>query len=268
MWLRALDLRNLLTLVAGILTVVLALPSQFGGTDYSLFVGFGLICILCATWFLERRRRQQAVAFEVELVAGIFALLNEEIFLGDPQVRFTLWQRPGRATDFLVPWYRYRKAGRNVCVEADESNMRLRRGEGITGQAWNEAGKQMRYLPIPKFSSRPDMETFYVEKQDMPSVQAREISAFVLGVESSFSYAFVDEHGGLLGVLNVELQAPLVRKADGSLAFPRDQHGPEIPLDWEGMKAILKTTLVQISLLSDVSRGGGTFVRLGLGSGL
>ena len=27
-------------------------------------------------------------------------------------------------------------------------------------------------------------------------------------------------------------------------------------------------TLVQISLLSDVSRGGGTFVRLGLGSGL
>ena len=28
------------------------------------------------------------------------------------------------------------------------------------------------------------------------------------------------------------------------------------------------TTLVQISLLSDVSRGGGTFVRLGLGSGL
>ena len=35
-----------------------------------------------------------------------------------------------------------------------------------------------------------------------------------------------------------------------------------------GNQTLFGSTLVQISLLSDVSRGGGTFVRLGLGSGL
>ena len=37
---------------------------------------------------------------------------------------------------------------------------------------------------------------------------------------------------------------------------------------WALVNPLVMITLVQISLLSDVSRGGGTFVRLGLGSGL
>ena len=86
---------------------------------------------------------------------------------------------------------------------------------------------------------------------------------------------WVKVNGVSSAMFPVYLNTPWVQSQTGpSSATCVSFFGLDYPNGWVGQVTNTvrdlagNTTLVQISLLSDVSRGGGTFVRLGLGSGL
>src|SRR5207249_5618371 len=130
-------------------------------------------------------------------------------FKGDYRTRFTLFVPAPRKSDYIIPWYRhFQGAVDDPVTEASRSKARYRRGEGATGKAWEQAGREVLVSSFPVFDTRQQFETFYIDRMHVDSQVVRELSQYMVGVQTIFSYGFVSSNHRTLGVLSLDLQAP------------------------------------------------------------
>ncbi|MEK7995447.1 MAG: hypothetical protein AAB403_16730 [Planctomycetota bacterium] len=198
-----------------------------------------LILIFVAT-FRSRRARDQ---IQGEVVWGQFALINKEIFKGDYRTRFTLFKEDSFHRGQISPWYRYFKGGRGPIKEAEESRARYSRtkADGLTGQAWQEAGRCMLWRLFPKFNNRQEFEDYYINKLGMSEKTVKHLSDYMIGVQSMFCFGFVCRREKTLGVLSIDFKAPLTVDAQGEPSFPSPENDAQIPLDRERLNILLSS---------------------------
>ena len=230
------DLLNLALLCfAGILAWVAY--STFPKVSEVVAIAYFLVVVLLAIDTYRDRAGKHHV--QAEVLWGLFSLINDDVFKGDSRTRFTLFQRAPKKPDVIVPWYRYCRAGHGPVFETRTSRARYRKGEGLTGRAWTEAGRRVLYTPLPKFASRQAMEDYYVSPLGMDPDVVKHLSNFMVGVETILSYGFLGEGDRLLGVLSVDLQAPMSISEDGSCCSFPSPEGTKIVLDRDRLQVLL-----------------------------
>ena len=231
-WHRRIGQHGLLSLAASLFAAVLAVLGTGRYLTFSIVVGLLLLLILGRLHVLNSRRSDEREQVRAEVIWGLFAMLNEQIFGGNSRLRFTLWRQPFPSSGYVVAWYRYEKAGTDALREANRSRLRLPKGHGIVGQAWAEGGRQVRLTALPKFQDRLGMEHYLVTDHDMTEDEGKAVSDYTMEVRTMLSYAYLTESNKLLGVLNLELKPALVKKPDGALSF--ESQGAEVIIDWDG----------------------------------
>ncbi len=237
---RYLRFRDLLQI--GKLTIVLAgsveLFRSQPGYAAGIVVLYSSFFLLSARQTLKRRRaRDHGLA---ETLRGLFAQMNTEIFNDDHRTRFTLFIEPPLRPGIIVPWYRYMKGATSVIAEAQKSRACYRPREGITGEAW-ASPRQPLLMCLPKFSNRQELERYYTRELAINPDVAASISDYMVDVQTVLSCGLTDTAGDVLGVLSLDIMAPLI--IEGSTLRLDD-----LDLDANSMSVILHS--IQIVLES------------------
>jgi hypothetical protein len=134
--------------------------------------------------------------------------MNKEIFNDDDRTRFTLFIEPPLRPGVIVPWYRYRKGTSNPIAEAQRSRACYRPREGITGEAW-ASPRQLILMRLPRFRSRLEFEQYYRHELGIEPKVAASISDYMIDVQTIISCGLTDHHGEMLGILSLDIKAPL-----------------------------------------------------------
>lgn len=172
------------------------------GMIYGLsWIGFAVVTI--------RQRRARDV-LQGDVLWGLFNQLNKEVFGGDHRTRFTLFQRAPLHPKEFIPLYRYKKGGQSAIAEAEESLMHFDQKAGMVGRAWSEPG-ELFFRPIPPFGDRAECIDWHVKELGVPRAVANHFGPYVEDIEGIFSYGFMDLQNHILGVLSLDLCAPVSR---------------------------------------------------------
>jgi hypothetical protein len=174
---------------------------------YSVFV-----LIIGADVIRNRRARDY---LQASVLREFFADMNREVFADDALTRFTLFRVSPFDEKRIVPWYRYDHGTDDVISEAQRSRASYRKGEGFTGDAWLRAGNQLVFASFPAFSDRREFEEYYRNTIGIKAETVNEISDFMMNVRTILSYGFVDEAGGFLGLLSIDLRNPVTITTEG-----------------------------------------------------
>lgn len=225
-----------------LLTGLLAIDAYSTHPQRSLIVGIlylGTVTILFIITSISRAARDQVQA---EVLWGLFSLINKEIFFDDSRTRFTLFRRaPFRLQQkYIVPWYRYYRGASGPISEAALSHARYKRNEGLTGKAWAEAGKRLLLLPLPEFHSRNEFEKYYIDDLQIDKSTVVGLSEHMEKTQTVICYGFL-WRDKLLGVLSLDLQAPLTLLPDGRLTFPSLDGDGQIVLDRNRLELLLRS---------------------------
>lgn len=206
------------------------------GTAY--LVALGLVGV---STFRSRKARDHVQA---EVFWGLASLINKEIFQGDHRTRFTLFKPASFRPEYITPWYRYFKGGQGPIEEAKGSRARYRREDGLTGQAWAEAGDSLLCLVFPEFKNRQQFEAHYINELHISKEIVRELSPYMEKVQTMFCYAFVGDRERTLGVLSLDFQAPLTldpNDPDGNPLFPSPQGEKDVVLDRTNFRLLISS---------------------------
>jgi hypothetical protein len=219
---------------------VLAVNSYSHSRRITLIVGalyFLALALHTALTIMQRKAKDQV---QGEVIWGLFHQINQEVFQNDHRTRFTLFRPAPLRPKEIVPWYRYQKGATDAIAEASRSRAHYHREEGLTGLAWAQPGDIL-YSPFPAHSDRGSFERFYADKLGIRESVVRDLSAHMQDVETIFCYGFEDHRGKFIGVLSLDLRAPLVmRGGNGGLAFPGKTEDDElIDIDTDAMLSIL-----------------------------
>jgi hypothetical protein len=253
---RYLRFRDLLNITAAIITAALAVNSYSTKPTLSIFLGIFYVLVVIALLIIGIRNRVARDFFHAQVLWGLFSLINDEIYAGDERTRFTLFQRSPLKPRYIVPTYRFYRGGSDPISEADQSRARFKYGEGITGEAWQRAGQDLLFMALPKFATRQEFEGYYIDSLSIQREVVGDLSRFMEETESIFCYGFLSPRDSLLGVLSIDLQAPVI------LASPEERiagfvtsNGEPVFFDWERMKDLLKVVQNVLESLQDARRG-------------
>lgn len=213
-----------LTLAAAILTGILATVTYSTHPQLTAILGTLYTMVVAGIVVITIRNRRAKDQIQGEVLWGLFALINKEVFKADHRTRFTLFRQDSFQRDYITPWYRYFKGGLGPIEEASRSKARYRRGEGMTGKAWAEAGRSLLLVGFPHFASREEFEAHYVNKLGISKDTVRDLTDHMMKVRTMFCYAFVGHGDRTLGVLSLDFEAPLVIQPRPSFPSPDDSH--------------------------------------------
>jgi hypothetical protein len=176
------------------------------------YLYFALLAVHIALTLWQRRARDRV---QGAVMWGLFDRINREIFKGDHRTRFTLFRRaplvwPGE----IIPWFRYHQGGHDAIALAARSRAHFRRGEGITGGAWDQ-GQTIFCAPLPQFQSREQFEHHYVNTLEVRKPVVTGLSPFMEKVQTIFAYGFLDQQGHFLGVLSLDFKGVLTLEDGG-----------------------------------------------------
>jgi hypothetical protein len=219
-WLRirrrfyARDLLSLLALSTAIVLAVqgkdqkIALPLL---AAYMVFTGW--------RWWLTLRSREARDLTMATAVGGLFHQINTQVFASSQCTRFTLFQEaPFRSC--IVPICRYRRNGREPITEAEASRSWYRRGEGITGRAWDGPSNEFDVQVLPDFENkRGVMEAYYLHHLQVPKPRLQAISDYMVRVRGIVSYTFANSREQQLGLMSIDIADAevLFDKEDGTI---------------------------------------------------
>lgn len=242
--LRYLRIRDFLQLLMAGATGGLAITTYSLHHEAVIILGGVYFVTLLLLSLQTIRGRAARDRVQADVLWGLFSHMNKEIFRDDSGTRFTLFipSPLRRRSDYLVPWYRYRKGAQDPITEAQKSKARYRRGEGFTGQAWEQAGSYLFYGSFPFFPSRTEFEKYYKSKLEIEPDTVHEISDFMIKVRTIFTYGFTDSTGKLLGVLSLDMQRPL--EGSGSSTFridPVELNTHDMALIVRSIKSVLES---------------------------
>jgi hypothetical protein len=238
--LRHLQGRDVLTLVQVLLAGGLAANSYSTRPVLSVVLG-GTYAVTVIVHFLLSLQARRALDYgQGEVIWTLFSCINEQLFIGDHRTRFTLFvQAPGKRK-YIIPWYRYRDGGDGPITEARQSRARYRRGEGETGAAWDQAGRLL-VRTFPVFKTQQEFCTHYIDVLKIDAAVVHDLSSYMQGVQTILSYGFIGKNRRSLGVLSLDLQAPMTKTSDGRYFFPTPDGANQIELDWTRMELLLKS---------------------------
>jgi hypothetical protein len=161
------------------------------------------------------RNRKARDYLQASVLREFFADMNREVFADDALTRFTLFRVSPFDEKRIVPWYRYVRETGDVIREAQRSRASYRKGEGFTGDAWRRAGNELVFASFPAFSSRREFEEYYQNTVGIEAESVNAISDFMIDVRTIVSYGFVDDAGGFLGLLSIDLRNPVTVTTEG-----------------------------------------------------
>ncbi len=162
-------------------------------------------------------RRNATDYAEGEVLWGLFSHMNKEIFADNNRTRFTLFKQAPFRPNYIIPWYRFQKGATDAIEEATKSRSRYTREDGLTGEAWANAGREISVSLLPKFRTRQEFETYHIDELGIDPAIVRDLSPFMQHIRTIISYGFADSRGKFLGVLSLDLQFPLT--SEGSAVF-------------------------------------------------
>ena len=192
-------------ILALLLFLVASQASQLVATlIFSLYVFF-FVTSAVQVW----DSRQERDHVQAGVLRSLFLQMHHHVFNDDPRVRFTYFIRSPLNPGVIVPWYRYSPGTTDVIVAALQSRAQYKRGEGITAEAWKSPGELL-LARFPRFESRKAFENYYIDELGISRDVAYQLSAYMKDVQAIFAYGFVDRLGRLLGVLSLDIQAPVV----------------------------------------------------------
>jgi len=207
----------------------------FGTTGYLTYIGalhsdparalairvagvvYGILFVFLVVQILNNRQARDHV--QAEVVWGFLHHMNDVVFANSNLTRFTLFQPSPLRRDYLVPWYRYKFGGMEAIKEAQTSRARFRRGQGLAGRAWEQPNGELMFMSFPAFGTRTAFDTYHRDTLGMEKFAAEDLSVHMDKVRSVFAFGMVDCRGKFLGVLCLDILAPLEKKSDDSLGF-------------------------------------------------
>jgi hypothetical protein len=205
----------------GLLLLVLAILLAMQGKSQKIVLPLvGAYCII-ALWrfFLSMRAKESRYALQGQVVAGLFDFINRELFSRSSYTRFTLFRQAPFRPSLIIPWYRFRRGGNGPIRDADASRSKYRRGEGITGRAWETPATKLAIQVLPQFSSRPILEAYYIGQLGVTRDHVADISAYMDKVRAIVSYAFLDHHDQFLGLMSLDIQNAEVHPDEASIGI-------------------------------------------------
>lgn len=229
--------RDILSLLATLLMGVVAALAYSRHPTLTVFLGTCYAIVVSTLFVLTALDRQARDRVQGEVLWGLFSLINKEIFNSDHRTRFTLFKQDSLRPDYITPWYRYFRGGQGAIVEATASRARYRRGEGMTGRAWAEAGRSLLLQVFPRFATREEFEGHYINVLGIEKTTVKDLSPYMQSVQTMFCYAFVGDGERTLGVLSLDFQAPFALHPQPS--FPALDDGHAITLDRERLNLLL-----------------------------
>ncbi len=99
---------------------------------------------------------------------------------------------------------------------------------------------------MDRFATREDFEHHHIQQNGVPPDVVRDLSDYMIAVQSIISYAFVGNSARMLGVLCLDLQAPVWKDKDNRLWFEQD--GNAVLIDWDSLRLLF--SMVQTLLES------------------
>jgi hypothetical protein len=207
---RAADLVEILLLA---FACVLAINTLSESAWITITFGALYLAFLVIKIWLNLSERRAIDRLQGEVLWGLFDMMNDNIFGGNCHVRFTLFRIDPIRPTYIIPWYRYEKAGHHPINAAQRSNARYRRGEGYTGRAWQEAGQNsFEFAFLPVFANRQQFEDYYVNSLGIEQSVVRDVSDYMTHTGVILSCGFSDTRGRFLGVLSIDLQWSLIQE--------------------------------------------------------
>lgn len=94
---------------------------------------------------------------------------------------------------------------------------------------------------FPAFQTKQELNTHYIDVLKIDRVVVDDLSMHMVGVRTIVSYGFVGSNRRLLGVLSLDLQAPMTKTDDGRYFFPTPDGDGQTELDWSQMELLLKS---------------------------
>lgn len=212
---RVSDIFELCLLIIGCALGVVALEKESTWVG-SLFAAY--VCIAIVKFGIVAWNRGAKDKLKAQVLWGLFDMLNEQVFAGSNSTRFTLFQRDALGRNSIVPWYRYQKSGEDAITDASASQARYRRGEGLTGQSWNDAGEgEIVFASVPEFRDRREFEKYYAAHLGVTPDMVSRLSEYMEGVRAFFSVGYTDTRGRFLGVMSIDIQSPIVQDVENEL---------------------------------------------------
>jgi hypothetical protein len=190
---------------AVLMTAILAVNALSAHLAVSLLAAVGYV--LCSFFTVREsfEERSEADVIECRTVAALFKFMNDQLFEGTPETRFTFFvPEHGGGNARLEPWVRYRVGVLDAARQAEESKVRYARGEGITGFAWEYPRDQIHVAVFPPFATRREMEDYYVQEMGISEANVKHISTYMEKVRTILTYGFVDQDDELLGVVSID----------------------------------------------------------------
>jgi hypothetical protein len=215
----------------------LAINSYTTRPNFAFLAGgayLALLVLFAVATFRQRAARDQV---QGEVLSGLFSHINQEIFGDDHRTRFTLFQRAPLRPDEIIPWYRYSQGGADAITEARRSRARYERGEGVTGRAWEQLGVTL-IAPLGPYVTREGFERDYVSSMGIRPEVAKQLSRYMQEVQTIIAHGFKDGRGRLLGVLSLDVKAPLVSSGE-VLQFQGEDDDEAVVVDHAAMLRIL-----------------------------
>lgn len=214
-----LDVVELSTLLIAIALTWITLETQYA--VFGAILGTLYIVFVVVKFYLTITSRRAKDALQGEVLWGLFDLLNREIFSHENRTRFTLFLCDKIDRRRIIPWYRYVKGGSDAISEAENSNVAYRKGEGVTGRAWQQAGEsELSLLLFPPFANKQELIAHYTTDLEVADTTAASISDYMIQVGAIFSIGYTDTRGKFLGVLSIDIQMPLfLTEDDEALMF-------------------------------------------------
>lgn len=243
--------RDFLPFLNALLAAALAINTYSTHPEITTVAGILYLLSLCLFYFITFRDRRAKDDVQGEVLWGLFSLINNEIFKGDHRTRFTLFKRDSDNSDLISPWYRYVKGGRGPIEEAEKSNARYSKGEGVTGEAWAQGGRTVLIQVFPQFENRERFEDFYINElgkspaghrsfQPILPQTVRALSAHMPKVRTMLCYAFLDSSERTLGVLSLDFEEPLSLDDGGPPRFS-SPYGETIVFDGPRLQLLLNS---------------------------
>ncbi len=176
----------------------IAIPAAFVYTFLIFLIGFDLI--------VGRRNSEYARS---AVLREFFEQLGNEVFCDVKKYRITIFRQSPFNAEYIVPWYRYTKGDNDIITPALKSHAKYRKGEGHTGDAWENHGQELILASFPDFQGSREEFAKYYKLLKIDSDTISELSDMMVSVRTIISYGFEGESGNFLGVLSIDLEEPL-----------------------------------------------------------
>ena len=201
--------RDSLSLLGVLIAIVLSAQGKDPAIALPLLGAYIIFTIW--RWILVLRAREARDLTMATAVGGLFHLINQQVFNNSSCTRYTLFQEvPGRSC--IVPICRYRRSGKEPVKEAEASRSWYRRGEGITGKAWDGPPNEVDVQVLPHFEGkRSVMDAYYLRHLDFPRDRLEAISDHMVRVRAIISYTFADGREQQLGLMSIDIADADVR---------------------------------------------------------